>query len=139
MNVFKRASELDQDDYDGRVAAGLDRAFAAAGTRDVQLSELRLVIFSDLHRGARDGADDFQGCEPAYSAALGWYFERDYELVLLGDVEELWENDIAEVLPRYAACTALEGTFMAGPGLAVTGLRLVIGYRRWARHHVRFR
>ena len=117
MTIFKRTSELSQDEYDGKVAAGLDRAFADAGTRDVQLSELRLVIFSDLHRGARDGADDFERCEPAYSAALGWYFERGFQLDLRGDVEELWENDIAEVLPKYAACTALERSFMDGPGL----------------------
>jgi hypothetical protein len=117
MSLFKRASKLDQGEYDEKVAAGLDRAFQAAGTRDVQLAQLRLVIFSDLHRGARDKADDFQRCEPAYSAALGWYLERGYQLYLLGDVEELWENDIDEVLPRYAACAQLERTFMDGPGL----------------------
>jgi UDP-2,3-diacylglucosamine pyrophosphatase LpxH len=117
VSPFKRASTLDQDEYDGKIAAGLDRAFAAAATRDVQLSQLRLVIFSDLHRGARDGADDFERCEPAYGAALGWYLERGYQLYLLGDVEELWENDIAEVLPAYAGCAALERTFMDGPGL----------------------
>ena len=83
----------------------------------MQLSQLRLVILSDLHRGARDGADDFQRCEPAYSAALGWYLERGYQLFLLGDVEELWENDIGEVLPRYTDCTKLEKAFMDGPGL----------------------
>jgi hypothetical protein len=83
----------------------------------VQLSQLRLVILSDLHRGARDGADDFQRCEPSYSAALGWYLERGYQLYLLGDVEELWENDIGEVLPRYADCAKLEKAFMDGPGL----------------------
>ena len=117
MTLFKRAAKLDQSEYDEKVAAGLDRAFKAAATRDVQLSQLRLVIFSDLHRGARDGADDFQRCEPAYSAALGWYLERGYQLYLLGDVEELWENDIGEVLPRYAGCAELEKAFMDGPGL----------------------
>jgi UDP-2,3-diacylglucosamine pyrophosphatase LpxH len=117
VKLFKRAAKLDQSEYDEKVAAGLDRAFAAAATRDVQVSQLRLVILSDLHRGARDGADDFQRCEPAYSAALGWYLERGYQLYLLGDVEELWENDIGEVLPRYAACAQLERAFMDGPGL----------------------
>ncbi|HEX6698045.1 MAG TPA: hypothetical protein VF080_14655, partial [Solirubrobacteraceae bacterium] len=117
MKLFKRAAELDQSEYDEKVAAGLGRAFEAAGTRDVQLSQLRLVILSDLHRGARDGADDFQRCEPAYSAALGWYLERGYQLYLLGDVEELWENDIGEVLPRYTDCAKLEKAFMDGPGL----------------------
>jgi UDP-2,3-diacylglucosamine pyrophosphatase LpxH len=119
VSLFKRAAKLDQDEYDGKVAAGLDRAFAddATVTRDVQVAELRVVVLSDLHRGARDGADDFQRCEPAYSAALGWYLERGYELFLLGDVEELWENDIGEVLPKYAACAELERAFKDGPGL----------------------
>ena len=89
MKLFKPAARLDQSEYDEKVATGLDRAFEAAGTRDVQLAQLRLVILSDLHRGARDGADDFQRCEPAYSAALGWYLERGYQLYLLDDVEEL--------------------------------------------------
>jgi hypothetical protein len=117
VKLFKPAAKLDQSEYDEKVAAGLDRAFKGAGTRDVQLAQLRLVIRSDLHRGARDGADDFQRYEPAYSAALGWYLERGYELYLLGDVEELWENDIGEVLPRYADCMKLERAFMDGPGL----------------------
>jgi UDP-2,3-diacylglucosamine pyrophosphatase LpxH len=119
VSLFKRAEKLDQDEYDRKVADGLARAFddKATRTREVQRSQLRIAVFSDLHRGARDGADDFQRCEPAYSAALGWYFERGYELFLLGDVEELWENDIDEVLPRYAACAALEKAFKDGPGL----------------------
>src|SRR6266540_2450137 len=102
MAIFKRAASLSQDEYQEAIDKGLGRAFVEAERQDVQLSELRVVVFSDLHRGARDGADDFQRCEPAYSAALDWYLERGYELFLLGDVEELWENDIGEVLPKYA-------------------------------------
>ena len=119
MKLFKRAAKLDQDEYADKVAEGLQRAFddKKTQTRDVQRSQVRIVVLSDLHRGARDGADDFQRCEPAYSAALGWYLERGYELFLLGDVEELWENDIDEVLPRYAACAQLERAFKDGPGL----------------------
>ena len=51
----------------------------------------RLIIFSDHHKGARDGADDFQRCERAYNAALGYYYECGHELIGLGDVEELGE------------------------------------------------
>ena len=83
----------------------------------MQLSQLRLVIFSDLHRGARDGADDFQRCEPAYSAALGWYLERGYQLYLLGDVEELWENDIGEVLPATPGARRSSERSWTAPGL----------------------
>jgi hypothetical protein len=119
MSMFKRTSKLPPSEYAEKVAAGLTRAFTdeKTQTRDVQLSELRLVVLSDLHRGARDGADDFQRCEPAYGAALGAYLERGYQLYLLGDVEELWENDIGEVLPHYDACLKLEREFMEGPGL----------------------
>ena len=73
MAIFKRAASLNQDEYQEAIDKGLGRAFEEAERHDVQLSELRIVVFSDLHRGARDGADDFQRCEPAYSAALGSY------------------------------------------------------------------
>lgn len=117
MRLLKRASGMDQDEYQKAIDEGLDRAFREAVHRDAQLHELRVVIFSDLHRGARDGADDFQRCEAAYSAALGWYLEQGHELWLLGDVEELWENDLDEVLPAYRALLRMERAFQEGAGL----------------------
>ena len=36
----------------------------------VDLASLRYIIFSDQHKGARNGADDFLRCERAYNAAL---------------------------------------------------------------------
>ena len=57
-----------------------------------ELSDLRLILFSDLHKGQRDGADDFHACVPTYLAALGYYWEQGFELFLIGDIEELWEN-----------------------------------------------
>jgi UDP-2,3-diacylglucosamine pyrophosphatase LpxH len=106
-----RASKFAQDDYDRAIAKGLDRAFEDAPKESRQLSELRAVIISDLHRGARDRADDFQRSEPAYCAALGSYLERGFELWLLGDVEELWENDVDEVLESYPEALELERAF----------------------------
>src|SRR5688572_20608242 len=47
--------------------------FRDAPVVDVDPAEERLVIFSDHHKGARDGADDFAGCEENYAAALGYY------------------------------------------------------------------
>lgn len=61
----------------------------------------RYVIFSDHHKGARDMADDFQPCEATYLAALDHYFDKDFTLVEAGDVEELWENEIPEVMQAY--------------------------------------
>ena len=52
----------------------------------------RFVIFSDQHKGCRDGADDFMLCEPNYLAALEYYHQKGFHYIALGDCEELWEN-----------------------------------------------
>ena len=122
-----RASRLDQSEYDEAIADGLGRVFRDTKPEPVQLTQLKAVVISDHHRGARDAADDFQRAEPAYSAALGSYLERKYELWLLGDVEELWENDIDEVRREYVDLLKLEREFARGPG--APGLR-----RFWGNH-----
>jgi hypothetical protein len=94
-----------------RVGAGLDRAFKAADEDQLEIDDAKLIVFSDLHRGVRDGADDFLGCERAYHAALGYYLELGYRLILLGDVEELWENQPAESLSAYRRTLELETAF----------------------------
>lgn len=58
----------------------------------------RFIIFSDQHKGAKNGADDFMLCEPAYLGALDHYFQNNYQLIALGDSEELWENTLSKVL-----------------------------------------
>jgi UDP-2,3-diacylglucosamine pyrophosphatase LpxH len=57
----------------------------------------RFIIFSDQHKGAKNGADDFMICEPNYLAALDYYFEKGYLFISLGDSEELWENTLPAV------------------------------------------
>jgi len=56
-----------------------------------------VIIFSDQHRGAKNGADDFMKAETAYLAALDYYFENKFQFVSLGDSEELWENTLYQV------------------------------------------
>ena len=96
--------------YHEAVQAGLSRAYdnpdITETTFDVDRD--RLIIFSDHHSGSRDGADDFWRCERSYHAALGYYFEAGHRLFLLGDVEELWENEHEEVLNAYANTLELE-------------------------------
>jgi len=99
-----------------RVAGELTRACRDAPTERRDIDALKVVIFSDHHRGRGDDADDFARCERAYMAALGWYAQQGYELWLLGDVEELWENTPpTKVLEQYPKVLALEGSF--GDGL----------------------
>ncbi len=98
-----------------RVRSGLDRSYALAIERKqevrIGIDQARFIIFSDLHRGVRDGADDFLRCEAAYSAALGHYLERGYTLIVLGDAEELWECRPAPVVQAYRATLQLEAEF----------------------------
>jgi UDP-2,3-diacylglucosamine pyrophosphatase LpxH len=91
--------------------AALARALAAGNTRVLDLTTDRYIIFSDQHRGARNGADDFQRAERAYNAALAYYFHRGYTLVVLGDVEELWEETPAAVISAYRHSLELEAQF----------------------------
>jgi hypothetical protein len=71
----------------------------------------RWVIFSDMHKGARNHADDFRRCEKAYNAALAWYLRMGYTLVVLGDVEELWEENAGPVIKSYGRTLEIEAQF----------------------------
>lgn len=57
-----------------------------------------IIIFSDQHKGARDGSDDFAFAEKNYLTALDYYNDKNFYLVNLGDNEELWENTIFQVI-----------------------------------------
>jgi predicted phosphodiesterase len=57
----------------------------------------RFIIFSDQHKGRKNGADDFAPAEPNYLAALKYYNDHGYHLISLGDCEELWENTWLQV------------------------------------------
>ena len=109
------SGKRDEERYRQAIHAGLGRAFADAATPVLELDAQadRLVLFSDHHKGARDGADDFRRCERAYNAALAHYFALGHRLVVLGDAEELWECDPQEVIPRYGRTYELERDFNA--------------------------
>lgn len=96
--------------YDETVAKRMNQVYEDEDKSPLQkreLSELRLILFSDLHKGKRlykgkpDKADDFRPCEPVYLAALDYYWQEDFELFLIGDVEELWEDSPQPVIQAY--------------------------------------
>ena len=100
------------------ISAALDAAFRRAleqeqkeGVRVLNLRSARFAIFSDHHKGNRDGADDFLICERAYNAALAYYNCLGYTLAVLGDVEELWEEWPENVLKAYPHTFELERKF----------------------------
>lgn len=59
-----------------------------------------IIIFSDEHKGTRNGSDDFKTAEANYLAALDYYNQHGFYYVNLGDCEELWENSVANVAKR---------------------------------------
>jgi predicted phosphodiesterase len=81
----------------------------------------RYVIVSDQHKGARDKADAFRQCEPAYVGALTHYRNLGFTLILLGDVEELWEQNFEEVERHYAEVMRLEASFGANRYVRIFG------------------
>ncbi len=118
------------------IGRGLDEAYDQANTEEPQPADrLRLVVLSDHHKGMRDDADDFWRCEAAYNAALGYYLEAGYRLVVLGDAEELWESPTEDVVgdePTYPRTLELEGRFLERGGYT-----RVWGNHddQWERHH----
>ena len=85
----------------------------------------RWIIFSDHHKGTRDHADDFARAESVYHAALGYYNEKGYKLVVLGDAEELWENFKEPVIRIYSKTLKFESKFNDAYGRY---------FRMWGNH-----
>ena len=79
----------------------LSKAYDQAKMFDADIDDMKWVVFSDHHRGVRDGADDFLACESTYIKALQYYYQKGYSLLLLGDVEEFWENAFKRVINSY--------------------------------------
>ena len=59
------------------------------------------AIFSDIHLGDGGKADDFRNNIKAMQAALDHYRKKEYELVLLGDIEEFWQFDLHAIVDKY--------------------------------------
>ena len=69
------------------------------------------ILFSDLHRGAKNGADDFRHCEETYVRALEHYFGAGFNLCVMGDAEELWEEFPGTVIQHNRASFLAESRF----------------------------
>jgi predicted phosphodiesterase len=72
----------------------------------------RIIIFSDQHRGTRNGSDDFRICEKTYLTALEYYNQENFYFINLGDCEELWENTMFGIAKFNEAVYALEKRFI---------------------------
>jgi predicted phosphodiesterase len=74
----------------------------------------KFIIFSDQHKGAKNGADDFAGAEKNYLEALDFYCNNNFTFISLGDAEELWENSLGKVKKFNTSSFDKEKGFIAG-------------------------
>jgi len=103
-------------EFRASIARGLDAALARATRQTWDADADRVIVFSDLHRGQGDHADDFRLCAGTYRRAIAFYFDAGYRLVTLGDAEELWEGWPRKVLPTYRELLDLENRFHRAAG-----------------------
>ncbi len=61
-------------------------------------SNSKIVLMSDCHRGDGSWNDGFAHNQTIFYAALGYYYDRDYGYIELGDGDELWENKEMETI-----------------------------------------
>lgn len=61
----------------------------------------KYVLFSDLHLGDGRNADNFVHNEKTMMFALDYYKNDGYSVILLGDLEELWQFDFIRIKDRY--------------------------------------
>lgn len=82
---------------EGLVRESLDTLLQDRGGVDLPLEEGPLAVISDLHMGNGGWADNFHGNQAAVVAALGYYRREGRRVVLLGDIEELWQFSQSEI------------------------------------------
>lgn len=64
-------------------------------------AESKYAILSDLHFGDGGPADDFHHNKETMKRMLTYYQEKGYSIILLGDIEELWQFDLDQVKKEY--------------------------------------
>ena len=72
----------------------------------------KFIIFSDQHKGRRNGADDFAASEENYLTALKYYNTQGFIFINLGDCEELWENTPLSVIKNNQYAFEAEKRFL---------------------------
>jgi predicted phosphodiesterase len=102
-SVNKSLDELYKEIVDGNIKKG------RLINIDPKLQSI--IIFSDQHKGARNGSDDFEFSEKNYLKALQYYNQNNFSLISLGDSEELWENTILAVMKHYQNTFEAEALF----------------------------
>ena len=103
--IFKALSDLLDCILEGDKKKGLVVPF--------KIETGKFIIFSDQHKGRRNGADDFVLSEPNYLHALEYYHQNGFHFINLGDSEEFWENTFLSVKKHQGPSFHKEGKFIS--------------------------
>ncbi len=79
----------------------LDRLWSRQDLPILEVSGNRFFLISDLHLGDGGPSDNCCFNRDAIQAALDHYLQRNFHLILLGDIEELWQFDIDGIRSVY--------------------------------------
>ncbi len=88
-----------------------DHRKRACKVEDFDPKSRSFIILSDAHKWDRGEQDYFAQAEPAYLAALNFYHDRGFTLVLLGDIEEGAGDLLSDVLAKYPETFSIEKSF----------------------------
>lgn len=93
VKPFNPSHYLSKIDELSRTFRAMDNARKNAfRVSNFNLKKDRYVIFSDVHKGnGQKFTDDFQHNEKPFVKALDYYVNRDFRLILNGDIEECWK------------------------------------------------
>lgn len=64
-------------------------------------TDTKYALFSDLHLGDGGKSDLFKHNEETMEFALKYYKKNKYSIILLGDIEELWQFNFINIFDRY--------------------------------------
>ena len=107
----------------------IDRAYKNA-LRIPLKKDSKFIIFSDLHKGKNNPADDFRQNRKLYQFALQSYFDQGFTYIEAGDGVELWENtSFAPIYYTYETVFKLLKNFYTSGRL----------YMLWGNHDMVFR
>ncbi len=67
----------------------------------LDINKRKYVVISDIHFGDGSLADDIRHNHRLLRLVLDSYNEQEYTLILAGDIEELWQFDIDEIIAQY--------------------------------------
>ena len=79
----------------------LDELWADSNVKVYPTRNKKWAIISDIHMGNGSAADNFRDNINALIKALEYYHRNKYSIILLGDIEELWQFDLEEIVDRY--------------------------------------